>query len=68
MYLPQFYRTPENDQWWGEGFTDWKAVKTAKCLYEGHEQPRIPQNNKYYNLLEHDVMAWQTEQLSICQS
>lgn len=61
MYLPQFYRTPENDQWWGEGFTDWKAVKTAKCLYEGHEQPRIPQNNKYYNLLEHDVMAWQTE-------
>ena len=61
FYLPQFHRVPENDEWWGEGFTDWIAVKRAEKLFEGHNQPRVPLNNNYYNLLEHDTMAWQAE-------
>lgn len=61
FYLPQFYRTPENDEWWSEGYTEWVAVKAAEKLYEGHNQPRVPLNQNYYNLLEHDTMAWQAE-------
>lgn len=61
IYLPQFHRVPENDEWWGEGFTEWTAVKGAEPLFEGHNQPRIPLNKNYYNLLEHDTMAWQAD-------
>lgn len=59
MYLPQFHRIPENDQWWGEGFTDWTAVRNAKPLYEGHDQPRVPLNDNYYDLLDKKTMKWQ---------
>ena len=59
MYLPQFHRVPENDEWWGEGYTDWMAVKASKPLYEGHRQPRIPWNENYYDLLEKKTMIWQ---------
>ncbi|WP_301065140.1 glycoside hydrolase family 99-like domain-containing protein, partial [uncultured Helicobacter sp.] len=61
FYLPQFYRVPENDEWWGEGFTEWTSVRGAEQLYQGHNQPRIPLNNNYYNLLEYNTMAWQAE-------
>lgn len=61
MYLPQYYRTPENDEWWGEGFTDWMAVKDAKPIFRGHHQPKAPLDGNYYNLLEHSVMEWQAE-------
>lgn len=61
MYLPQYHRVQENDLWWGEGFTDWTTVKAADPLYEGHYQPRIPQNNNYYNLLDKNVFLWQAE-------
>lgn len=60
MYLPQFHRIPENDRWWGEGYTEWSAVKTAEPLFAGHRQPKVPLDKNYYNLLEKDVMAWQS--------
>lgn len=61
MYLPQFHNIPENDEWWGDGFTEWMAVKRAKPLFAGHQQPRIPLNRNYYNLLEKKTMEWQAE-------
>ncbi|TCL58119.1 glycosyl transferase family WbsX [Kineothrix alysoides] len=61
MYLPQFHRIPENDLWWGEGFTEWIAVKKAEKFYDGHNQPRVPLNINYYNLLEKDTMRWQAD-------
>lgn len=60
-YLPQFHQTKENDMFWGEGFTDWVNVKNAKPQYQGHIQPKVPQNKNYYDLTNVDVIRWQAE-------
>lgn len=61
MYLPQFHRVKENDEWWGEGFTEWTAVKSAERIYEEQYQPHVPLNNNYYDLLNKETMKWQAD-------
>lgn len=61
MYLPQYHRVKENDEWWGEGYTDWVSTKKAIPYFEGHREPRIPQNDNYYDLLSKKTMEWQAD-------
>jgi len=46
FYLPQFYETPYNDEWWGEGFTEWTSARRGEKLFPGHHQPQLPPTGK----------------------
>lgn len=61
LYLPQFYETEENNKWWGKGFTEWTSVRSAKPLFDGHEQPLVPLDNAYYDLSDVNIMRRQAE-------
>lgn len=61
MYLPQYHSIPENDAFWGKNFTDWVSVKKATPLYDGHNQPKVPLNDNYYDLSLKDNIVWQAK-------
>ena len=61
FYLPQLHEIPENNEWWGKGFTEWVSVKNGIPLFKGHNQPNRPGELGYYNLLDEITRMKQAE-------
>ena len=61
FYFPQFHVIPENEKWWGQGYTDWQRVQNSSPIFKGHNQPRVPINDNYYDLSESKNIQWQID-------